>query len=74
MRTNICKLTQQVLCGADKDGGSVEILVLCGADKEGGTVEILEPPADAEVGELVTFEGFGAPTPDPVLKSGSAQK
>ena len=48
--------------------------VLCGANEESNTVQLLEPPAGAQVGERVTVDGYAAPDPDPVLKSKSAQK
>mmetsp|Transcript_8387 Transcript_8387/g.13093 ORF Transcript_8387/g.13093 Transcript_8387/m.13093 type:complete len:242 (-) Transcript_8387:48-773(-) len=41
-------------------------MVLCAAEKnEDGTekVEFVEPPADAPLGEIVTFEGLPSPTP-----------
>jgi aminoacyl tRNA synthase complex-interacting multifunctional protein 1 len=37
-------------------------MVLCAADKD-GKVEFVEPPVDAPIGEVVTFEGLPPPQP-----------
>ena len=33
-------------------------MVLCGVDKETGATELVDPPADAEIGEIVFVDGF----------------
>jgi aminoacyl tRNA synthase complex-interacting multifunctional protein 1 len=69
MCTVLCNLKPAKMRGVVSGG-----MVLCGANEATNTVELLEPPPGAKVGERITVEGFGAPDPDPELKSKTQQK
>ncbi|KAL3910371.1 MAG: hypothetical protein SGARI_002157, partial [Bacillariaceae sp.] len=49
----LCNLKKRNLVGFPSHG-----MVLCASNADHTAVQIMEPPADAEIGERVTFEGF----------------
>jgi len=56
----LCNLKKRNLVGFPSHG-----MVLCASNADHTSVECMEPPADAKIGERVTFEGFeGDPEPE----------
>jgi len=52
---------------ANMRGIKSQAMVLCATSSDGNTVEFVEPPADANPGDRVSFEGYEQGTPDAVL-------
>jgi aminoacyl tRNA synthase complex-interacting multifunctional protein 1 len=56
----LCNLKKRNLVGFPSHG-----MVMCASNADHTAVEIMEPPANAKIGERVTFEGFsGDPEPE----------
>jgi methionine--tRNA ligase beta chain len=56
----LCNLKKRALVGFPSHG-----MVLCASNADHTSVECMEPPADAKIGERVTFEGYtGDPEPE----------
>eukprot|EP00128_Syssomonas_multiformis_P014430 Colp12_sorted_trinity150504_noHs@18694 len=67
----LCNLKPSKMRGIVSEG---MLLAASGTVGEAEVVELLTPPEAAQVGELIGVQGFGAPEPDAVLKSKSAQE
>eukprot|EP00339_Tiarina_fusa_P013680 CAMPEP_0116996696 /NCGR_PEP_ID=MMETSP0472-20121206/410_1 /TAXON_ID=693140 ORGANISM="Tiarina fusus, Strain LIS" /NCGR_SAMPLE_ID=MMETSP0472 /ASSEMBLY_ACC=CAM_ASM_000603 /LENGTH=428 /DNA_ID=CAMNT_0004695391 /DNA_START=9 /DNA_END=1296 /DNA_ORIENTATION=+ len=59
----LCNLKARNLVGFPSHG-----MVLCASNADHTAVETMEPPADAKIGERVTFEGIGDGDPEPENK------
>lgn len=66
----VCNLKPAKMRGVLSEG----MLLAASKEADGAEqVELVSPPIGSEVGELVRVEGLGAPAPDPVMKSKTAQ-